>query len=83
MGKVTRLFTDKDRTQQELVNRLEEVIEMAKNGELKNIILAGEMTNGEVVTGYANADVVERQFLVSNMQIDINYQVVENTLLGE
>ena len=73
MAKIIRLKTPQDTA----VESLAEVLEMAKRGELINYILAAKRPDGEVVTSWANADVVERNELVSHLQIDVVYSVIE------
>ncbi|MFS0591772.1 hypothetical protein AB1L05_09230 [Cytobacillus horneckiae] len=50
---------------------------MAKHGEIKNILIASEDKEVNAVTGYCNLDVGEKQYLLSHVQVDINYQVVQ------
>ncbi|GLC88694.1 hypothetical protein [Lysinibacillus piscis] len=73
MAKITRISTP----QAQIVDVIEQILDLAKKGEIKNITLAAEhSTNGEVLTGYANADVNERQYLMSHIQSDITMAIV-------
>lgn len=77
MAKITRISTP----QAQIVDVLEQVLELAKNGEIKNIALAAEhSSNGDVLTGYANADVSERQYLMSHIQSDITLQIIAENI---
>ncbi|OEC01118.1 hypothetical protein GY31_15180 [Lysinibacillus sphaericus] len=77
MAKITRISTP----QAQIVDVIEQVLELAKNGELKNIALAAEhSSNGEVLTGYAGADVSERQYLLSHIQSDITMAIVAENI---
>lgn len=73
MAKIIRLKTPQDN----MVEALEDILKMAKRGELTNYILAAKRSDGEVITSWANADVVERNELVSHLQIDVVYSVIE------
>lgn len=73
MAKIIRI----DTPQSNIVDVLEKVLQLAKDGEIMNLALAAEhSTNGEVLTGYANADVSERQYLISHIQSDITMAIV-------
>ncbi|OMC86921.1 hypothetical protein BK128_09660 [Viridibacillus sp. FSL H7-0596] len=77
MAKIIRINTP----QSNIVDVLETVLDLAKRGEIKNIALSAEhSTNGEVLTGYANADVCERQYLISHMQSDITMAIVAENI---
>jgi hypothetical protein len=73
MAKVIRLKTPQDN----VVENLERILEMAKKGEITGFVLAAKCPNGEVATSWANTDVGERNELVSHLQIDVMYAVVE------
>lgn len=77
MSKVIRLFNAQEAKQEALINHIEELLEMAKNGEIKNFLISAETKNNEVLTGYCNLDVCEKQYMLSHVQIDINYEVVK------
>lgn len=78
MAKVVRLFNDKEKSQQGLISHIEKLLDMAKRGEIKNILVSAETTEEkEVLTGYYNLDVGERQYLIGHLQADITMAVVE------
>jgi hypothetical protein len=77
MAKVFRLFNDELAKQEDLVSHIEQLLECAKSGEIKNILISAEQTTGDVLTGYCNLDVAEKQYMLSHIQVDINYQIVE------
>jgi ASC-1-like (ASCH) protein len=76
MGKVIRLFNEKEAKQEALVKHIEEFLEMAKKGEIKNFLVAAESEEA-VLTGYCNLDVSEKQFMLGHIQVDINYEIVK------
>ncbi|WP_029333022.1 MULTISPECIES: hypothetical protein [Exiguobacterium] len=52
-------------------NLLHELLKMADNGELDNVIIAFNHKNGEVHTGWHNLDYSQRQTLISHQQMDV------------
>lgn len=73
MAKITRISTPLDN----IVDVLEQALKLAKKGEIKNLALAAEhSSNGDVLTGYANADVSEKQYLVSHIESDITLAII-------
>lgn len=77
MAKITRISTP----QAQIVDVLEDMLDLAKKGEIKNIVLAAEhSTNGEVLSGYANADICERQYLVAHIQSNITMAIVAENI---
>ncbi len=76
MAKIVKFFNEQEKEQAELVEQLENLVEAAKAGNLKNVMFAGELSTGEVATGYCHLDLPERQYLSSHIQIDINFDVV-------
>lgn len=77
MSKVIRLFNDKELKQEALVVHIEQLLQAAKDGELKNILVATENSDGNILTGYCNLDVGEKQYMLSHIQVDINYEIVK------
>lgn len=78
MGKVVRLFNEKEKSQQGLISHIEELLEMAKRGEIINFLVSAETQNEkEVLTGYYNLDVGEKQYLIGHLQADVTMAVVE------
>lgn len=59
---------------------LYEVIGMAEEGEIDNVMIAAKLKSGEVVTGFYGLDVGARQELISHQQIDVTREVVEQLL---
>lgn len=59
---------------------LYEVIGMAEEGEIDNVMIAAKLKSGEVVTGFYGLDVGDRQELISHQQIDVTREVVEQLL---
>jgi hypothetical protein len=73
MAKIIRFKTPQDN----LVEALENLLEMAKKGEITNFIFASKCSDGNIATSWSNADVGERNELVAHLQIDVMYAVVE------
>lgn len=78
MGKVVRLFSQKEKDQQGLIEFIEGLLSMAKSGELTSLIAAGEHTTIGTVTGYFNADTGDQLALIGHLQGDVLLQVIEN-----
>lgn len=68
MSKIIKLFkADGD----DVVEKIEEILTKAKNGEFKNFLFASEMMDGTVGTAWACCDLPKRQELISHLQIDV------------
>ena len=77
MAKILKISTPKGN----VVEVLEEVLTLAREGNIKNITLAAEVTDTDtVITGYANVDAQEKQYLVSHIQSDIVIDIVKENL---
>lgn len=72
MKNVVNLF----KSQNNLVTELENLTELARAGKLKTIMIAGHLNDDTVVTGYQNLDILERQTLIANLQLDVNLAVI-------
>lgn len=81
MAKIIQLFDNKDQGQDDIIKNLENLIEEAKNGNVVRYCIAAELKDGTVATGWTNADVGDRQVLVSHLQIDIMWKVIQVNLL--
>lgn len=77
MGKVIKMKSLEDASRQGLVEHIEEMLEMAKKGEIVNLMSASLMDDGNVMTGYCNLDMGDKQTMISHVQVDINYQTVK------
>lgn len=84
--KIIRLEEKKDT----LVNYLKKILDMAEKGEIENILIASflkrEISEAEIVddclvhetlTGYYKLCDLEKQYLISALQIDLNYNIVK------
>lgn len=81
MGKVVKLFNQEEENQEGLVRHIEELLECAKRGELKNVMVAAEMKDeNTVITGYYNLDVGEKQYMLGHFQTDITWDIVKVNL---
>jgi hypothetical protein len=76
MAKITRLFNKQEQKQEELIKHIEEFLEMAKKGDITNFLVSAQRTDGTVLTGYCNLEVGEKQYMLSHIQIDVNFEVV-------
>lgn len=76
MSKIVKFFSDNKTTKQQLIEHIENLLEWAKNDEFDNVMIAAKLKSGEVMTGYCNLDMVDKQFLNSHIQVDINYETV-------
>lgn len=73
MAKIYRYKT----SQNNCVKSLEYLLERAKQGEMTGFVFAATMPDGNVATSWANSDVGDRQYLISHLQTDINFAIVE------
>lgn len=76
MSKIVRLFNQQEKAQEKLVKHIEEFLEMAKKGEITNFLVTAQNIDGTVMTGYCNLDIGEKQYMLSHVQVDVNYEVV-------
>ena len=76
MSKIVRLKTP----QNNVIEALETILEMAKQGEALNFVFAAKCPDGNVATSWCNADVGTRNELVAHLQMDIMMAVVEANL---
>lgn len=87
MAKIVK-FPSKERN---VVEQLEFLLEKAKEGDIKRFVFAAELNQKEleeddqnlVATSWVNADVGERQYLLSHLQLDIVAAVVEVNFFEE
>lgn len=77
MPKVVRLFNEQERNQQGLIAHIEDLLNKAKAGEIKNVMVAAEATDSTVMTGYYNLDVQEKQYMIGHFQADVTMALVE------
>lgn len=52
-------------------NLLHELLEMANNGELDNVMVSFNHSSGEIHTAWHNLDYGQRQTLISHQQMDV------------
>lgn len=76
MAKLLRFKTDQDR----VVEALEELLRIAKEGRIKGFVFAADLDDGDVATAWSNKQLMERAYLVTHLQADITYGVVEANL---
>lgn len=80
MGKVIRLYDKKNQKNKDLVEHVEHLLGMVKNGEITSLAIAGHHVDGDVVTGYFNLDVGEKMYMISHLQVDVNYEITRVNL---
>lgn len=76
MSKIVRLFNKQEQDQQALVKHIEDLLDAAKNGEIKNVMIAAENDDGDIITGYCNLGVGEKQYMIGRIQSDVMFQIV-------
>ena len=74
MSNIIKLFKE---PQDDAVMVLESLLEKAKRGEFTQFTFACVCQDGCVATAYANADLGTRATLISHMQCDIVYSMIE------
>ena len=82
-SKVINLFEYKEIDQAEIINSLEELLKEVKEGNVTRLMVAAELKDGMLATGYANMNLVQKQLFLSHIQIDIMWQVVAANLLED
>lgn len=73
MAKLLRFKTDQDR----VIDALTELLERAKQGQIKSFVFAASLNDGDVATAWSNAELMERAYLITHLQSDITYGVIE------
>ncbi|PKF21656.1 hypothetical protein CW684_04495 [Macrococcoides caseolyticum] len=76
MAKILKFVSESKTSKQELIEYIENLLEWAKNDDFDNVMIATKLKSCEVMTGYCNLDMVDKQFLNSHIQVDINYETV-------
>lgn len=59
------------------VEILEDLLDLARNGELVNFIVAGKLKDGNIITGNANVNVIEQHTLISYLNVDVIMKTVQ------
>jgi hypothetical protein len=75
LAKIVRLLP-KDKA--DTIAALEMLMEKAHNCEFDNFIFAAKTKDGEIATSWANADLGERNELISHIQMDLVLGTVEH-----
>lgn len=55
---IVNLITNRDQIKSEVIEKLEEALESARNGEIVSVAIACVMSNGGIRTGFARTDTV-------------------------
>lgn len=80
--KVVQLFPSKEEaSKEELLKLLDQLRGMVEKGELTYFTAGGKLSDGTVATGWAGCNIVQRQEILSHMQIDIVCGCVAETYL--
>lgn len=82
--KSTNKVIQLDEKKESLVNYIKKILVMAEKGEIQKLMIASFMANKvddclvpETLTGYYDLCELEKQYLISSLQVDLNYNVVE------
>lgn len=75
MAKVIKLFNEAESKQEKVVAHLELLLEMARSGDVDSMLVSLQNSHGDVMTGYCNLDIGERQYMLSHVQVDINQDI--------
>lgn len=73
MGRIFRFRTDQDH----VVEALEDLLQRAKDGQIAGFVFAANLNDGNVATAWANEQLMSRAYLVTHLQADITYGVIE------
>lgn len=79
MGKIIKLKTKNDNA----IEFLEEAIEIAKKENVDNLMIAFKLKqeNANVMTGYCNLNMAEKQELLGHIQVDIIKDMIEQNYI--
>lgn len=82
----TKIIRLEDR-KQSLVNYLKKILDMAEKGEIEKFVIASFINKKhddcivpEVLTGYYDVCELEKQYLISALQTDLNFSIVKNNI---
>lgn len=82
--KVIHLFPSTTETNKPALLRvLKGLIDDVEAGKLEYLTIAARLNDGTVATGLAGCNLVQRQELISHLQVDVTYAVVCANLLDE
>lgn len=70
----------KDDRVDSMVKTLEDITEEVKNGRLKNFVVAGFSSSGDILTAYGSANFVERHTLISYLNVDLTRRICKLNL---
>ncbi|EJW14446.1 hypothetical protein M5X00_29950 [Paenibacillus alvei] len=73
MGTLVRFKTDQDH----VVEALEDLLQRARDGQIKGFVFAADLDDGNVATAWSNRELMQRAYLVTHLQADITYGVIE------
>lgn len=76
MSNIVRFKTPQDNT----IEAIEYILEQAKQGNIDSFAFAAQLTDGNVATSYAHADVGTKQKLIGHLQADVMYQVIQTNM---
>ena len=78
MAKIIPLLQgNKPTTKDDMIKLLQQVISDIEDGKVINFCIAANLNDGTVGTGWANADVGTSQLLISHLEIDVMFRVVQ------
>lgn len=82
--KVVQLFPDTTAiSKDDMLKILHDMIKDVEADKMDYFTIAARLKEGTVATGWAGCDLVQRQELISHLQIDIMYKIMYTNLVGD
>lgn len=82
--KVIHLFpSTTEKSKPDLLRVLKGLIDDVEAGKLEYLTIAARLNDGTVATGWAGCNLVQRQELISHLQVDVTYAIVYANLVEE
>jgi hypothetical protein len=79
MKNVNKIIHIKNK-QNNLINFIKDLLKKAENGEITKLITVSDDNNSNddaIMTGYYNCSFMDRQLLITTLQLDLSYKMVE------
>jgi hypothetical protein len=61
------------------IDNINDILNMAYNGDVKGVLVAGFKSDGSVITGFADLDVCQQATLIGHLQVDMMNRFIKNT----
>lgn len=82
-NKVVHLFpSSADTTKDDMLKALRGIIDDVENDKIERFMFAAKRPGGEVVTGWAGCDILQRQELTTHLQVDICTDAATDAVLN-